>query len=394
MGAERPVAAVPLRTVMLLALAAFLVLLLSGRSVDLLGSPARIGLVIAWVPVAAATWLTARAVIPVAYVALGGLWLRWLELPAGGAGPSDHLAATYEAIDVLVRGGNPYDHVYQLTRPPASPVSQPPGELLVHLPGYLAAGLAGVQFTELVLAGAVMALLIALGVRVGWTAALPALALYAGAPNLVLLTTDGSNDTGAGALLLFAAVALGIALVRQLRNDWILAGAVAALALATKQLALPVGVALAALAVRRAGRAALPYVAALLGTLLLLSLPFLLMGPGTFLAGLLRFIGAHDDIYGWNIWALAQGLGLAPWDAGPAAVLSLVVAAGVIAVLALLPYRTLAGAALAGALGLLAILLTARWTTYAYFGMVAPLALAIPLLAAWQPGSRRAEGMA
>lgn len=369
----------------LLALGAFLLLLLSGRSLDLLGSPARIGLVLAWAPVAVAFWISGRAAIVAAYVVAGGLFLRWIELPPGGRGPSDHLAATYEAIDVTLAGGNPYDHVYQLTRPVGSPVSQPPGELLVHLPGFLLGGLAGVQLTQLLLAALAMGIFLALGLAVSWMASLPALAVYAGAPNLVLLATDGSNDTGTGALLLLAAVVLALAVGRATGWQLALAGALLAIALATKQVTLPVGVALVAWLLRsvpwHAGRA---YLAGGAGVLLALSLPFLLMGPATYLAGLLGFVGAHEDVYGWNIWALAQGLGLAPWPTGPAAALNAACSVAAVLVLAALPYRSLAGALLAGCTGLLVVLLTARWTTYAYFGMVAPLVLALPALVAWE----------
>lgn len=369
----------------MLALVAFAVLLVSGRSVDLLGSPSRIGLMLAWPAVAAAFWLTGRASVVAVYVIFGGLLLRWVELPAGGAGPSDHLAATYEAIDVWMSGGNPYDHVYQLTRPPGSPVSQPPGELLVHLPGYAVRGLAGVQFTQFVLAAGVMAGLAWASARWSWLAGLPALALYAAAPNLVLLATDGSNDTGVGALLLLAAAAAAWAVRRGDHAALLTAGAAAGLAAATKQLALPICVALAAFVVRQLGwRTALAYLGGAAWLLAVVSLPFLLMGPAEYVEGLLSFIGAHDDVYGWNIWTFVQGLGGRAWEPEPASVLTLLVAGVALIGLLVVPWRSLAGALAGGAAATLLIMFAARWTTYAYFGLVWPVLLAVPLALAWE----------
>ena len=378
----------------LLAFGAFLLFLISGRSLDLLGSPARIALVIAWPLAAMALWLSHRASVAVVYVVAGGLLLRWVELPAGGAGPSDVLAAVNEALGVWFGGGNPYDHVYEMTRPAGQPMPYPPGAMLFHLPGYLVSGLAGVQFTEFLLAAGAMAGFVLMGATVSWMVGLPALAVYAAAPNLVLLSTDGSSDTGTGALLLLAIIAVGWAVDRGLDDaSVLLAGIVGALAVSTKQIALPVVLALAIYLLRAHGwRPAGRYVGAAAGILLLVSLPFVLLGPLTYLRGLLSFIGVHQDVYGWNIWALARGLGLMPWEQGPATVVNVTLSAIAIAAMAALPLRHLSGALLAGVVAMLVILLTARWTTYAYFALVAPVVLAIPVVAAWE-GRRTASAL-
>jgi hypothetical protein len=370
----------------LLALGAFLLLLLSGRSLDLLGSPARIALVLLWAAIAVAFWLTGRVSIVVAYVVLGGLFLRWIELPAGGSGPSDHLAATYEALGVWFGGGNPYDHVYQLTRPPGAPVSQPPGELLVHLPGYVISGLAGVQFTQVVLAGVAMALFVGIGAAISWSVALPAVALYAGSANLIILATDGSNDTGTGAFLLLAIVALAWSVDRGLDDaSLVLAGIIGGLAVATKQISLPLIAMPAIYVLRRHGRRpAARYLLGAAALLVLISLPFLVLGPATYVRGLLSFIGAHRDLYGWNIWTFAQGMGWTPWEEGPATVLNAALGGAALLIAVVLPYRSLAAAVLAGVGVTLVVLLTARWTTYAYFALLAPVVLALPALALWE----------
>ncbi len=372
------------------ALGAFLMLLISGRSVDLLGSTPRMGLVLAWGFVAAAFWITGRVSVVVAYLVLGGLLLRWVELPDAGRGPSDVLAAIDEALEVWFGGGNPYDHEYVRTRPPGQPMPYPPGALLLHLPGYLLGGLSGIQLTQFAFAGVAMGTLAWLGSRLSWLAGLPAVALYAGAPNLVLLATDGSNDTATGALLLLAAVALIWALDRGADEmSLIFAGTVAAFAISTKQIALPIALGMALYLVRSRGwDASWRYLAGAGVVLLLMSVPFLVWGPVTYVQGLFSFLGVHDDIYGWNIWAFGQGLDITPWDKAPAGVLNVVCSLAALLALLLLPLRSLGGGVLAGLVVLTVMLFTARWTTYAYFALMAPVLLALPAFAIWDARRR------
>lgn len=367
----------------MLGLTIFGLLLLSGRSGDLLPSQARLGLFLALPFVGAAFWCTRRLSLVVAYLVLGGLLLRLVDFPPGGAGGSDVLAAVNEAIGVLFGGGNPYDHVYQATRPAGQPFPYPPGVMLVHLPGYLWSGLFGVQMTEVVLAGAAMLLLTALGAFAGtWHLAPPAVALYAGLPNLVNLSVDGSNDTGTGALLLAGLVALAWVL-RRGAAPWALfaAGLVVGLALASKQSALPLAVLPAAYLWRTRGtRASLPYLAGALGLLGVLSLPFLIVGADAYVHQLLSFAANHVDVYGWNVWIFAQGMQWSVLDVGPAALLTVALAGVGLLVALALPYRRLGTAVLAGLVVTLLAFFAARWTTYAYFAMLAPLALAVPML--------------
>jgi hypothetical protein len=368
-----------------LALGVFLIFLISGRSMDLFGWTPRTGLVLAWGAVTTAFWLTGRVSVVVAYLVFGGMLLRWVELPAAGREGSDVLTSINEALGVWFAGGNPYDHVYLSTRPPGQPMPYPPGALLLHLPGYLIAGLDGVKLTQIALAGVAMGTLAWLGARLSWMVGLPALALYAGASNLVLLTTDGSNDTGTGAVLLLAVVALIWALDRGVDDaSLILAGTVAAFAVSTKQIALPIALGMVIYLVRTLGwQRTWRYLAGAATVLLLMSIPFLVFGPVTYLKGLLSFVGVHKDIFGWNIWTFGQGLGITPWDKDPADVLNIICSLVALVVLLFLPLRSLSGGVLAGLVVLTVMLFTARWTTYAYFALMAPLVLAIPALAIW-----------
>ncbi len=371
----------------ILALIVFGLLLLSGRSGDLLPSPARLELFLVLPFVGLVFWVTRRAWLVVAYLVLGGLLLRLADFPPGGAGGSDVLAAISEAIGVMLAGGNPYDHVYLATRPAGQPMPYPPGALLLHLPGYAWSGLYGVQMTQVALAAAATLLLAGLG-RIGWwLLALPAAALYAGLPNLINLSVDGSNDTATGTLVLVALVVLVWAIRRGAGSaDMLVAGLVAGLALASKQSALPLVAVPGAYLWRVHGsRAALRYLAAGVGIFAALSIPFLIVDAASYVRQMLSFAGVHADVYGWNVWALAQDLAWPVWDVPAATLLTALVGGLGLVVSLALPYRRLGTAVLAGVGVTILAFICARWTTYAYFAMLAPVALAIPMLIAWEP---------
>ena len=374
------------RVGLLAGMGVFLLFLLAGREIDLLGSTPRILLVVVWPIVLAYGWWSDRALPVALYLVAGGMLLRMYDFPAGGGGPSDVLAATHEAIGVLLGGGNPYDHYYEMTRPPGNPMPYPPGALVVHLPGYLLSGMIGVQGTEVALAGVGMATYAWLGAHVSWPAALPPLAAYAAAPNLVILSLDGSNDTAVGVMLALALVALMLALERRLGGRWlVVAGLVGGIAVAMKQTALPVVLVAGVFLWRRYGRQRfVEYAGAAGGLLLVVSLPFLVSDPLAYLAALTSFAGAHEDVYGWNMWTLARGIGRPVWDVGPALVLNVLASVVALAVALALRYRSLTGAAVGGLFVTLVVLLTARWTTYAYFALIAGVALVLPALAAWE----------
>jgi hypothetical protein len=370
------------RAASIAALGIFLLLTISGRGQDLLPSPARMALVLAWPAAALLYALSNRVSIVVGYCIAGGFVLRWVDFFPGGG--SDVLPATAEAIATTLSGGNPYAHWYVSERPPSDNFPYPPIEMLIHLPGYLMAGLTGVRFTEIVAALLVMVAFAWLSRRVSITAALPALALYAALPNLVNLSVDAGNDTSTGAMLLFAVLAAAWAAERGFdRNALLAAGLVAGLAVGTKQTTAFAVVLLAAFVWHRAGRRAAARYAA--GVLLVgaSALPFLAMDPGRFVLMTAGQLGAHDSVYGWNLWVFAQWMGWPVPDVRSAAILVLV-AAGVATVVMLgFSQERLAPAALAGVLVTLVALLAARWTAYSYFAVVVPVILALPVLVRW-----------
>lgn len=371
------------RTGALLALGIFLLLLLSGRGQDLLPSPARMALVLAWPVVALAYVMSGRSVFVIAYCIGGGLVLRWVGFFPGGG--SDVLPATYEAIRTLLGGGDPYTHFYVLERPPAAHFPYPPFEMFVHLPGYLLGGLTGVRFTEVAAATCVMGAFAWLAGRVSALTALPALALYAGLPNLINLSVDASNDTSTGAMLLLAILVAAWA-AEQDFGPWTVefAGIAAAFAAGTKQSVAPAIVLLAAFVWHRSGpRAVIRYVAAGAAAAAVASLPFLWLNAGAFVSQLTGVLRIHQDIYGWNLWVFAQSMGWPIPGVGAAA--DLVLGVTLVGTLGMLAFRymRLAPAVAAGTIVIMASLLVARWTTYAYFATLAPIILLVPILLCW-----------
>lgn len=374
-------------------LAVLLGLVLSGRGQDLLPSPARMAIVMAWPIVTLLVAKTGRVWIAAAFLVAAGFLLRWVDFWHGGG--SDVLNAVDEALRTFFSGGSPYNHYYLTTRPAGSLMPYPPGQLLLHLPGWLLDGFDGVRLTEFGAAIVGMAALAWLAVRRAPTVGLVGLALYAGLPNLINLTSDGGNDTSAGVVVLIAILVTALAADRRLVG-WsaVAAGAAVGFALATKQSTLLFGVALSLHVLFAYRPALLRYLAGLAAVLVLVSVPFLLQDPVAYVHGVAT-TATHDiQVYGWNCWVLAQGLGWPIADGPTASIINGIVTLAMLGVVATLAARSVGAAAVAGVLATLAALLTAQWTTYSYFALVlAPLA-AIPALVTWEIHSRRgADGI-
>jgi hypothetical protein len=367
----------------LLGLGIFFALIISGRDLDLLPTPVRMALVLAWPFVTYAFIVSGRRWIPVAYIVIGAIGLRLAELQ--GYGGSDVLDAVWEGIGVLLSGGSPYSHFYEHTQPPGWPVPYPPLMFLAHLPGYLMAGKDGVFYNEAAFSLLPMAIFVGLAARVSWTLGLPALAVYAASGNIVYGAADGSSETGAGALLLLAVVAAAWAW----DGGWDdlrlrIAGLAAALPLAMKQSTLFVVLLLAVAVWQMAGRrAALRYVGSAAILLLALSLPLLLLGPIDYLTQLASVTGLHEDVYGWNVWVLAQSLGWPVPDVAVGRLLTVVVTLGGLLLVTRYRMSSIALATLMGILVTMVLFLSARWTSFIYYVLLEPALLAVPLLAVW-----------
>lgn len=105
---------------------------------------------------------------------------------------SDVLYVTKAAIDRVIVGLNPYGYAYQASTPPGSPFPYGPLAILVYLPFHKVTFL-----LELLTGFTVAAILAFQGRFIG-------LAVYAVAPIVVSVATDGSNDTTLGLFILAA----------------------------------------------------------------------------------------------------------------------------------------------------------------------------------------------
>ncbi len=130
-------------------------------------------------------------------LALVGLFVVGLELRyfSFGAGVSDVGQVIRGAIDVALRGGNPYGIGYDPSRPLGEPFPYGPLALLWYLPA------PDPRVLELLISNVIMAVLLIRGRPLG-------LAIWATSPMLVQLASDGSNDDSAALLLLVALVVL------------------------------------------------------------------------------------------------------------------------------------------------------------------------------------------
>ena len=261
-----------------------------------------------------------------------------------GAGTSDTLAVTASAIDVVLHGGSPWGIGYATSVPAWSPFPYGPLALFWYLP------LAEVpRLMELLTSAFILVLLGIRGRPIG-------LAIYAFAPMLTVLATDGSNDTSAGLFL------LGAVLVLQRSFVW--GGAALAVASAFKVYALawlP--------AMLWWGR--LP---ALLGfgiaALLAWGPALLAWGPGAFLESFARSQRIHSQPY-YSLGYALRAVGIAV-DAAAIDRFRLVLAAGV-AVFGAAMARTGRAVVIAGIAVYLVTLYAGWWSTFAYLAAIAPI---------------------
>jgi uncharacterized membrane protein len=256
---------------------------------------------------------------------------------------------------------------------------------LSHLPGYLLAGKDGVFANETFFSIATVFILVGLTMKLSWTVGLPAVAIVAASGNIVFGSADGSLESGAGVFLLLAIVAAAWAW----DGGWtdrrvLIAGVAAALPLAMKASTLFVIVLLAIAVWQMAGRrSGLRYAGSAAIVLFVISIPFLILSPVDYLVQLASVTGLHVDVYGWNVWVMAQSLG---WPVpGVAEARVITVVATLAALLLVTRYRmsSIALATLMGVLVTMVLFLSARWTTFIYYVLIEPALLAVPLLAVW-----------
>ena len=283
---------------------------------------------------------------------------------------SDVLPATAEALDVLLRGQNPYTHVMQSTIPTGSPFVYPPGELFYYLgPHLLGMDLHRVETFAGILT--IFAICVA-GARAGWAqAALPAM-LYATWGIAAFRTSDGGNDVSAALLVVTGFVAMAF----PGRIAFVISAVALGWALAFKQFAvLVLPLALRHLAV--SGADWRRYALVSLGTATVMTLPFFLMDPVAFVRQQVLAVTFHEEVWGTN---LLNALVTAGRDVEGLLPLFFVLELGLTLAALAISLRarlaTIGQAAIAAGLCVTVPLLLARWTTQSYYVYAVTLALA------------------
>lgn len=306
------------------------------------GTPPRVA-VLSLIVVAAALAISLRwrigGVVVIVLLCVGVA----LRLATQG-GFSDVLIVSEAATRQMLAGANPYGHGYPGSFPPGAPFAYGPLALLWYIPSLDDPG-----NLELLASCVILAALAVRGRPLG-------LAIYAVTPAFIITTSDGSNDTTAGLLIL-------VALLAAVR--WPIVGAVLlALATAFKPYAVAWLPGLLALA---GGFA--PLVAFVITSLMAWLPAVILWGPESLLWSFRR----ADEIHAQPYYSLAFGLG-SPEAIGKPVWQAIRVGAGVLlAVVSFLTVRSAPAMIIAGALVFGATLFLGWWGTFAYFAAVAPI---------------------
>jgi hypothetical protein len=281
------------------------------------------------------------APLAIVVLLLAGLALR---SAAVGGGWSDVLVVTQAAIDRMLAGANPYGVGYTQSVPPGAPFAYGPVALLWYLPAKTEAGR-----LELLLSMVVLAVLALRGRPLG-------LALYATLPALLVTSTDGSNDTSAGVLLLVALLAA--------QRRPVPGAALLAIAVAFKPYALAWLLPLLAY-----GGVALPLVAFVATSAIAWGWAVIAWGPIPIVDSLRSADNLHPRAYYSLAWVV-QDLRLVPEAAWGAV---RYVAGAVTAVVGWRWVRTARSLVLVGIAVFLVTLFTGWWSTFAYLAAIAPI---------------------
>lgn len=347
-------------------------------------APERVALLL--MGVALAAWILVGR--PVADASLPGLIAGLYAITIGGIerierplleGGSDVVRATQEAISVLLRFSNPYEHYMITTLPPGSPFVYPPGEPFFYLPADLLFG--SIERVETWTGILTVAALVVAGARVGAGRAALVAMLYATWGIAAFRTTDGGNDVSGASLVVVGLVALSFAGLSGLRGRiaFVVSAVALGWAVAFKQLAVIVWP-LVVRYVAVTGADWRRYLAISGGVVALFVVPFLLWSPGVFIGSMWQALTFHEEVWGLNLAnTLEPYVGLE--DALPVFfVVQILGTLGLIALAVRARLETIGVAALAAAGILLFPLLLARWATQSYFVYAATIALAGSLL--------------
>jgi hypothetical protein len=291
---------------------------------------------------------------------------------------SDDMLATNEAVNVLFSGHNPYAHTYLSTNPPGSPMGYPSGEILFY--GLAHLGGLNVFRVDLTCGILILGLIGALAPFCGTGLAAFGIALIGWEDFITHRLTDGSNDNAAAFLVL-----AGFTLLLWARSTtgrasgalWWTSAFAFGWALAFKEYSAPVLLFVALFLWREDAHRARDWIAAALGTAIVMVLPFFLWNPRAFIENVGGELLVHTNFWGRNVWHDVVHLIPGTDALGPIVPLVVLVASAALTVLLWRrPTRTLGAALLQGVVIVCAVFVLARWTTSTYYIFLLPLAIA------------------
>lgn len=293
--------------------------------------------------VAAARWQLRWA--PVVALVGCAIALRLAVMPQEASDVSD---VTSAAIQVMLKGDNPYGFGYVVSRPAWAPFPYGPVALLWYLPVFRDPAL--IEFVVSI------ALILYFGVRAA-NGRPVGLAIFALAPPIVLAAMDGSNDTSAGLLILAALV---VAARRPVIGAILLAVAVAFKPYAIAWL--PPLVIWAGLSTA---------VAFALASLVVWAPVLIAWGPASYLRSLSMANEVHMRQAYWSLAAILEGI--IPGAAPRALETIRYFVAGAVAILGGLRVRSIDGVILVGTAVFIIAQFGGYFGSYVYLAAIAPI---------------------
>lgn len=308
------------------------------------GGPTAVGLLVMVVLLATLVASLEWRIESLALIVLVGAGLA-LRLAIKDQVGSDVLDVVSAAIQRTLEGENPYGVGYDASRPPGAPYPYGPLALLWYLPFADRP-----RLVELLVSAAILTALAVRGRVLG-------LAVYATAPVLVALTSDGSNDTSAGLLILVALVAAA--------QRPVLGAVLLAIAAAFKPYALAWA---PGLLWWGGGAAAVGFVVA---SAIAWAPVLLVWGPATFLRSVQMADALHPSPY-YSLGAIWEGILKSP---APVELLdrAKVVLGALSAGVGLRFATSMDRVIVVGILVLVVTLYTGYWATFAYIAAIAPI---------------------
>ncbi|MEM3003707.1 MAG: hypothetical protein QXK96_00200 [Candidatus Bathyarchaeia archaeon] len=312
---------------------------------------------------------------------------------------SDVLPVTEEAVQVVLSGGNIYTHTYRFSVPPGQPFKYGPFEPIFYVPFYLVFG--DLRIAELVSSTLIMTLILILGRFTSYEKTLIPLAIFSSWGLNITSTGAGVNDDTAG-MLAFLSVFL---LIYAKRRRSVLLGVTSSvfLGLSICFKLFPALLAPFIIFLLFNLKEEVPvdwklYLAALAATLLLFSLPYLLISPEPYLKNLFsanvdRIVELGLMSYQWHIWYSVLNRDfflylptLLSMDVItlifmiPKIMLAVSVATMVVLLVLTKGVTSLARIISYGVISWFALLIPGPWFPGSFFGFIAPFICTLPIL--------------